>query len=97
MFRKIRTRRRRILEMRFHLSSVAAPESPTVSPPGPLVRFDWSPSLFFLGPGRGRDSGDRCRRTAAPRGLQMVGMEPQGRGGPSGGRFALWGGRGCRR
>ena len=74
-----------------------APESLTVGPPGPLVRFDWSslPSSFSVR--AGRNSGEARRRTVAPFGKPRPPEVSGDRGDPTGGRFGLWGGRSCRR
>ena len=68
-----------------------------MGPGGPLVRFDQSPSLFFLWPNKGGGSGDCRWRLAAPRGPPRVGMDPQDWAGPPGGRWVGGDGVGCRR
>ena len=74
-----------------------ARESPTVGPGGPLVRFDHSSLSLLFSAERERDSGDRRRQTAAPRGHLRAGMDPPDRGGPLGGCWVDGGGRSRRR
>ena len=69
----------------------------TVGPEGPLVRFDRSSLSLLFSARRERDSGDRRRRTAAPRGHLRAGMDWPDRGGPLGGRWVVGGGRSRRR
>ena len=69
----------------------------TVGPEGPLVRFDRSSLSLLFSARRERDSGDRRRRTAAPRGHLRAGMDRPDRGGLLGGRWVVGGGRSRRR
>ena len=91
--------RRRTRELcAFTLTERGRPRgSLTVGPEGPLVRFDRSSLHLLSSARRERGSGDRRRRTAAPRGHLREGMGWLDRGDPLGGWGVDGGGRNRRR